>query len=222
MNVITIDGPSGTGKGTVAGLLAEYLGWKHVDSGKLFRALALKALEQRFDLANPQQCTALANSASLVILEPGGVMLDGRNLTNSLHDLKIDAATTTISGHPGVREVVKKLQLQYAEAWDCVVDGRAGGTEVFPKAQLKIFMNASQEERVRRYLSRPACSEEYDSVAEAIAKRDGQDATRSLAPMGPAHNAWILDVTSMDPAETLHRILARIRTVAPHLLATSH
>jgi cytidylate kinase len=212
--VIAIDGPSGSGKGTVAGLLAKRLGWRLLDSGALYRLLAFAARNHGVDLTNEESLKVLAAHLDVQFnAQAGGgqrIILEGEDVTDVIRSEQVGAGASQVAALPAVREALLQRQRAFLEAPGLVADGRDMGTVVFPQAQLKIFLTASAEERARRrYLQLKGKGMEADqaSLLLEIQERDERDSQRSVAPLKPAPDAIILDSTSLSIDEVQNKIL---------------
>ena len=207
--VIAIDGPSGSGKGTLAGLLAARLGWQLLDSGALYRLLAYAAGKHGIALDNEAALAMLAANLDVQFVA-GGIILEGESVTERIRNEQVGAGASQVAALPAVRDPLLQRQRAFREAPGLVADGRDMGTVVFPDAPLKIFLTASAEERARRrYLQLKAKGEDVSlpSLLEEIQARDDRDMNRAVAPLKPAVDAIQLDSTEMSIEEVLERIL---------------
>ena len=207
--VIAIDGPSGSGKGTLAGLLAARLGWQLLDSGALYRLLAYAAGKHGIALDNEAALAMLAANLDVQFVA-GGIILEGESVTERIRNEQVGAGASQVAALPAVRDALLQRQRAFREAPGLVADGRDMGTVVFPDAPLKIFLTASAEERARRrYLQLEAKGEDVSlpSLLEEIQARDDRDMNRAVAPLKPAVDAIQLDSTEMSIEEVLERIL---------------
>lgn len=211
--VITVDGPSGVGKGTVTRGLAARLGWHRLDSGALYRILALAALDAGLVLSDIDAVAALA--AGLDIRFTGdhedneGIWVNGRDLRQAVRAEATGGLASQIAAAPPVRAALLQRQRDFRVAPGLVGDGRDMGTVVFPDAALKLFLTASAEERARRRLLQLRASGQEAILADLcieIRTRDERDRTRSVAPLVPASDAILIDTTTLTPAEVSAQI----------------
>ena len=212
--VIAIDGPSGAGKGTIARTLAETLGYRHVDTGAMYRAVGWKALHDSIALDDEAAVADLARQAAIVV-EGGVVSIDGHDVTRAIRTPEIDKAATAVARLPRVREVLVARQRALGADGGVVMEGRDIGTVVFPNADLKIYLDASAEERARRRANDSAHSGSQvgqAAVAAAIQARDTADATRSVSPLTLAPDAIHIDTTSLPINEVVEKVLALVRS----------
>ncbi len=208
--VIAIDGPSGAGKGTVAREVSRRLGYRHVDTGAMYRAVAWKALEERIDLADESAVAALAARAVLD-LDPGAVRIDGHDVTQAIRTPEIDNATSRVARLPRVREALVARQRVMGARGGIVMEGRDIGTAVFPGADVKIYLDASPGERARRRANDPAHASSRASglaeVATALEQRDHMDRTRAASPLAMAEDAVCIDTTGVQIDDVVERVM---------------
>jgi cytidylate kinase len=213
--VIAIDGPSGVGKGTVSRALAAALGFRHIDTGAMYRAVAWAARRGGVPLDDERQVAALAGRVPLS-LEGGVVLVDGVDVTRDIRTPEMDAAAAKVARMPTVRAALVARQRAMGEAGGVVMEGRDIGTVVFPDADVKIYLDASAEERARRRAADPAhggSSRQLSDVASALAERDRSDQTRTASPLTMAHDAVLIDTTGVPVADVVERALAVVRGV---------
>jgi cytidylate kinase len=197
--IIAIDGPSGAGKGTISRTVAESLKYRHVDTGAMYRAVGWKAQHDRIPLDDERGIAALADR-SRILVEGGRVSIDGHDVTQAIRTPEIDKAAAAVARLPRVREVLVARQRQMGAQGGVVMEGRDIGTVVFPDADIKIYLDASVEERARRRLNDAAHSSGQAgeaAVAALIQARDTLDTTRIVSPLTLAADAVHIDTTGM-------------------------
>lgn len=216
--IITIDGPAGAGKSTVARHLAARFGLLNLESGAMYRAFARKALNSGVDPDQPEALAVLARSTTIELQPtPGGnrVLLDGADVTASLRDPAVTQAASRVSVHPAIRTWMVDLQRAMGRHGGIVMEGRDIGTIVFPQAEIKFFLDASPEARTqRRYMEAPASAANHAALHEELRQRDERDRNRAESPMRPAHDAILIDSTAL----TLDEVLARIESIVTERL----
>lgn len=216
--VITIDGPSGSGKGTVAALLAAKLGWNFLDSGALYRLLAFAARNHGVDLTNEEALKLLAAHLDVqfgAAKDGHGmqIILEGEEVTSAIRNEQVGAGASQVAALPAVRDALLQRQKAFREPPGLVADGRDMGTVVFPDAPLKIFLTASAEERARRrYLQLKGKGDDVNlaSLLDEIRARDERDTQREVAPLKPADDAVQLDSTDLSIEQVLGQILSEV------------
>jgi cytidylate kinase len=211
--VIAIDGPSGAGKGTIARTLAQELGYRHIDTGAMYRAVAWQALHHEVPLNEEADVAALAASADIVV-EGGVVSINGRDITQAIRTAEMDKAAAEVARLARVREALVAKQREMGMSGGVVMEGRDIGTVVFPHADLKIYLDAAPEERARRRANDPAHSggrAGQAAVAASIEARDKSDTTRSVSPLTLAPDAVLIDTTKMPIGEVVQRVLKLAR-----------
>ncbi len=221
---ITIDGPVAAGKSTAAKMVAETLGFLYVDTGAMYRAVALEAKKLNVDWEDEEAVTELMSTLNLELTKPNGigeedgrlvtVLLDGVDVSREIRSDRLGEGASVVSQYAGVREILVEMQRNIAYGEKVVMEGRDIGTKVLPKADLKIYMDANEEERVKRkwnYLKRIGHEEELEKVAIGLRKRDQREMTRKIDPLKPADGAWMLDTTGMRAEEVVGKIVERVK-----------
>lgn len=210
--VIAIDGPSGAGKGTVARAVASRLGYRHIDTGAMYRAIAWQALHDGVDLGDEDAVAALAARARLTVGD-GVVIVDGHDIAAAIRTPEIDAAAAAVARQVRVRRVLIEQQRDAGRAGGIVMEGRDIGTVVFPQADVKIYLDAAPDERARRRASDPAHAAgrngaAVQDVATALEARDRSDRTRTASPLTRADDAIEIDTTGVAIEEVIASVLA--------------
>lgn len=215
---VAIDGPAGSGKSTVARLVAQALGYLYVDTGAMYRAVTLAALRAGVPLVDEEALGHLAARIKIDLkpLPDGGqaVFLNGEEVTQAIRSPEVNAAVSQVAKVYGVRRILTDRQRELGASGGVVMDGRDIGTVVLPQAEVKVFLTASLEERTRRRLKELkdrgfALSE--NEVREEVLRRDREDSGRALAPLKPAPDAIVLDTSHLTPEEATARIVALVR-----------
>jgi cytidylate kinase len=215
--VITIDGPSGTGKGTIAGLLAKRLNWSCLDSGALYRVLGLAAQRAGIPFTAEDELARLTRNVR-VELRGERVFLDGEDVSLAIRSEAAGSAASKVAAQAAVRAALLDWQRDLARPPGLVADGRDMGTVVFPNAVVKIFLTASPEERaVRRHkqLIEKGLDVSLPHLVQEIAERDERDSTREASPLRPADNAVVIDTTGVG----IDEVLARVLSVVEHAVS---
>lgn len=212
--VIAIDGPVGAGKSTVAKLVARKLGYLYVDTGAMYRAVALKALRLGMDINDPivMAMSAEATDIQLQQQEDGSVrvFLDGEDVTEAIRTPEVSEASSIVSAHEGVRKVLAERQKAMAKLGGVVMEGRDIQTVIAPDAEVKIFLTASLEERAKRRwleLQQKGISVSYEDVLQEVKERDERDKSRAIAPLKKAPDAVEIDTTQMTPEDVANKIV---------------
>ena len=216
--IIAIDGPAGAGKSTVAQSVARALGYTNLETGAMYRALALKALEHSVALDHEEALTSLAK-CSRIELEPtpngNRVLLDGSDISQRIRRPDITDAASRVSVHPQVRAWMVDRQRQMGAGGGVVMEGRDIGTKVFPNAEVKIFLEASPRvralRRVQQETGSTADTGRIAAVAEEIRQRDERDRTRAASPLIAASGATVIDSSDLDVEQVVHRVLQLVR-----------
>jgi cytidylate kinase len=214
--IIAIDGPSGAGKGTIARAVAAKLRYRHIDTGAMYRAVALMAIREGLDLRDEAAVAALGERARFNLADDR-VAVDGDDVTAAIRTPEIDRASAAVARLPAVRRVLVAKQRLMGAAGGVVMEGRDIGTVVFPDADVKIFLDASVEERARRRASDPAHAAStprgITEVATALAERDRSDSTRVDSPLAMAPDAVHIETTDQPIDVVVDRVLKIVRSL---------
>lgn len=215
MPVITVDGPSGSGKGTVCRLLAEKLGWDVLDSGAIYRVLSLAALHHQIALDNEEALVPLAANLDVQFLidsdaNAAKIILEGEDVTTTIRNEEVGAAASKVAALPRVREALLRRQRAFRTENGLIADGRDMGTVVFPDAPLKIFLTASAQERARRRfveLNERGLDVTLSGLLQDIQARDGRDMNRDVAPLVPAEDAIEIDTSELNAQQVFDKVI---------------
>jgi len=212
--VLTIDGPSGSGKGTVAQRMAKELGWHYLDSGAIYRVLAQAARKHQLDLTDELGIAKLAQQLDVTFVVEDDtlvVLLEGQDVSTQIRSEQAGNAASKVAALPQVRAALLERQYAFRQAPGLVTDGRDMGTVVFPDAPYKVFLNASAEERAKRrhkQLKEKGIESNLAGLVAEISERDQRDRQRTVAPLRPADDAIELDSTSLGIDDVFHRVRA--------------
>ncbi|STX09296.1 Cytidylate kinase [Kurthia zopfii] len=210
---IAIDGPAGAGKSTIAKIAAEKLGYTYIDTGAMYRALTLKALTEKIDLSSEQAVTDLLKNSTIELKpSPQGqlVFLDGVDVSSEIRSNEVTSNVSKVAAHASMRAIMVELQYDMAVKGGVIMDGRDIGTAVLPKAELKIFMSATVEERARRRFEdnqQRGIESSFESLKEEIALRDKMDSEREASPLVQAEDAIFVDTTHLNIEQSAEEIL---------------
>ncbi|MCI9157023.1 MAG: (d)CMP kinase [Lawsonibacter sp.] len=214
---IAIDGPAGAGKSTLARKLAEKLGFLYVDTGAIYRTVALKALWEKADPADPVQVVPLLEGLEIHMDYENGeqkMYLEGEDVSAAIRRHKVSGAASQVSAIPEVRAFLLEFQRKLARERDVVMDGRDIGTVVLPNADVKVFLTAAPEARAQRRLlelEQRGEQADFDAILRDIQERDWQDEHRSIAPLRQAADAALLDTTSLNLEQSLEALLSLVK-----------
>ena len=215
---IAIDGPAGAGKSTLARALARELGYFYVDTGAIYRTVALRVREAGADPSSPEQVEPLLKGLEIRMdYDPAGeqrMYLFGADVTQAIRENEISGIASQVAALPAVREFLLEFQRRQARDHNVVMDGRDIGTVVLPQAGVKIFLTAAPEARARRRtldLHQRGQEADFDEILREIQQRDQQDQTRSIAPLRPAEDAEVLDTTNLDLQGSMEALLTLVR-----------
>ena len=214
--IITVDGPSGAGKGTLCYALAEKLGFDFLDSGAIYRITALDALKKQVNLENEDAVAEVGRNLNVQFVPDNGevnVILDGENVGDQIRTAEAGQNASKVAAFPKVREALLQRQRNFACEKGLVADGRDMGTIVFPEAQVKLFLDASAEERAKRrvkQLQLKGFNANFEQILGEIKERDYRDRNRAVAPLIPAKDALVLDSTHLSIDEVIRQALEYI------------
>ena len=214
--IITIDGPGGSGKSTIAKLMAKKLNFIYLDTGAMYRAVALAALRDGIPFEQEARLSDLCQTLDLRFEhgeDASRLLLNGEDVSQAIRSPEMDIASSTVSAVKAVRMSMTSLQRRLAQDLNVVAEGRDMGTVVFPDAKYKFFLTARPEVRARRrYRERCARGEavSFEEVASLLAKRDQQDVSRNLAPLKPAEDAVLIDSSDLEPTDVVQMMMAHV------------
>lgn len=212
--IVAIDGPAGAGKSTIARSVAERLGFVYIDTGAMYRAIALWALRTGTALDDMHRLEVLAVSADLVLSGPGRISLNGEDISDAIRETAISEAASKVAAVPGVRRALVEKQQKLAEKTSVVMEGRDIGTVVFPEAQVKFYLDASSQIRAgRRALELTGRGQEVsvEDMVREVEDRDRRDRARAHSPLRQAEDAVYLDTSRLSPVEVVDEILRVVR-----------
>jgi cytidylate kinase len=213
---IAIDGPSGAGKSTVARALAKRLGYLYIDTGAMYRAVALKVKEKALDLGDESKLSALVSSLDITLVEKGketSVLCDGKDVTEAIRSLEISRLASDISRKKVIREALVRKQREMGMGGGVVLEGRDIGTVVFPDAEIKFYLDADPEERGRRRfkeLAEKGMKVDFSDTLEEVRTRDQSDMSRAISPLRKAEDAFFIDSTGRTVEEVVEEMVQRV------------
>jgi cytidylate kinase len=211
--IVTIDGPGGAGKGTLCMLLAAHLGWHLLDSGAIYRVLAVAANKRGIDLGEIAELAQLAQKLDVsfpIENEQVQIVLDGIDVTNEIRTEVTGNTASIVATYPEVRAALMQRQRDFSQSPGLIADGRDMGTVVFPAAQIKVFLDASAEERAKRrqlQLQQKGLNVNFNNLLQEIQERDFRDRNRSVAPLIPAQDAIVIDSTELSINAVFNQVL---------------
>ena len=213
VHVVTLDGPSGSGKGTISRAVARHLGWHLLDSGALYRLVALAGLERGLEHGDVQGHARIAGTMAVrfdAAADEEHILLEGREVTDAIRTEEVGQSASRVAAWPAVRAALLERQRAFALPPGLVADGRDMGTVVFPQAPLKIFLTASPDERARRrynQLKQKGSGASLSALSREIAERDARDSSRATAPLVPAADAVVIDSTRLDIEAVIAQVI---------------
>lgn len=209
IRVIAIDGPAGSGKSTVARIVAQRLGLDYLDTGAMYRSVAFAALHRGVDLTDADATARLAEKLEIEVAER--VLVDGVDATAAVRSPEVTKAVSVVAANPEVRKELVRRQREWAEArGGGVVEGRDIGSVVFPQADLKVYLTANDLERAKRRAAEVGRPDDADAVAADIARRDRIDSTRAASPLAVAEDAVVIDTSGRPVDEIVEEVLAQL------------
>ena len=212
--VVAIDGPAGAGKGTITKKVGEKLGLINIDTGATFRCVTLNMLQKNIDIQEEDKIQELLNEINIQMNPDGEVFLNGENVTRRIRENDVNNLVSPVSVLPIVRNKLLEIQRKIAQGKDVIMEGRDIGTVVFPNANVKIYLDATPEERARRRVlqnKEKGIEASYEEVLEGIKDRDKRDSTRKLAPLKRAQDAIYIDSTNLDIEQVTKKIINIIK-----------
>ena len=212
MFIVAIDGPAGTGKGTVTKIIAEKMGLVNIDTGAMYRCVTLDCINKNIDISNEKEMQKILDNIDIQLVHNGGtqsVILNGKDVSREIRTPEVDSLVSAVSALKIVRDKITPLQRKMGEETNVIMEGRDIGTDVFQNADVKIFLDCSVEEMAnRRYKQNIAkgINESYENILEAIKKRNKFDAEREIAPFVKADDAVLIDTTNLTIEEVVTKI----------------
>ena len=212
--VVAIDGPAGTGKGTITKLIAKELGLLNIDTGATFRCVALNMLQEKIDVKEENRIEEMLNRLHIDMYPNGKIYLNGKDVTKKIREKDVNDFVSPVAVLPIVRNKLLEVQRKIAEGKDVIMEGRDIGTVVFPNADVKIYLDAAAEERARRRVlqnQEKGIKSSYEEVLKGIKDRDKRDSTREIAPLKKAEDAIYVDSTNLSVEEVVEKIIGIIK-----------
>ncbi|MDX9784844.1 MAG: (d)CMP kinase [Spirochaetia bacterium] len=208
--IVAMDGPAGCGKSTIARLLSERMGFLYINSGNIYRALTYAALQKGIGLGDEPALLAVASRASIDYDQDGSILLDGVRRIAELRSAEVEAIVAQVSAIPEIRTIVNEIVRRLAQGKDIVVEGRDMTTVVFPRAELKFFIDASTEERARRRFTQASSSMSYEEILENIKMRDAIDRNKKIGALKIAPDALYLDTSGLTIEAVYEKVYSKI------------
>lgn len=215
--IVAIDGPAGAGKGTITKQVGEKLGLLNIDTGAMFRSVALNIMQEGIKVEEENKIKELLDKIEIDLKENGEVFLNKENVTKAIRENEVTKFVSPVSVIPMVREKLLNLQRKMAEGKKIIMEGRDIGTVIFPNADLKIYLDATPEERARRRLKQneeTGIKSSYEEVLKSIVERDKKDSTRKIAPLKRAEDAIYIDSSNMTVEEVVSKIINLVNNLA--------
>ncbi len=222
--VIAIDGPAGSGKSTVAKIIAKKLGFLYVDTGAMYRALTLKAIKENIPFSDEKKLVEMARNSRIELFSGDtgyNVFLDGKDVSGEIRTERVSKESHFVASVLAIREILWKMQREFREKYDMVMEGRDIGSKVFPDAQLKVFLDASVRERARRrylQLKEMGIDANIEDIEKDIVQRDKKDENRSISPLLRLPDAIYIDTTGI----TIQQVVDRIISLYPGSASVSY
>ena len=213
--VVAIDGPAGAGKGTITKLVGEKLGLINIDTGATFRCVALNMIKENIDIQEEKKIQEMLDKINIQMYHDGKIFLNGEEVTTRIRENDVNDLVSPVSMLPIVREKLLELQRNIAKGKNVIMEGRDIGTVVFPNANVKIYLDATAEERAKRRLlqnEEKGIEASYEDVLEKIKERDKRDSTRKIAPLKKAEDAIYVDSTNLTIEQVVEKIVKIIET----------
>ena len=208
--VVAIDGPAGAGKGTITKLVGEKLGLVNIDTGATFRCVALNMIQKHIDIQEEKKIEEMLNKIDIEMHPDGRIILNGEEVTHRIRENDVNDLVSPVSVLPVVRNKLLEVQRNIAKGKNVIMEGRDIGTVVFPNADVKIYLDATAEERARRRVlqnQEKGIESSYEDVLEGIKDRDRRDSTREIAPLKRAENAIYVDSTNLSIEQVVEKII---------------
>lgn len=212
--IVAIDGPAGAGKGTVTKQVGEKLGLINIDTGAMFRCVALNMIQENIEIENKQALQEILEKIKIELKENGEIFLNGQEVSEKIRENEVNNFVSPVSTIPIVREKLLELQRKMAQGKNVIMEGRDIGTVVFPNANIKIYLDASPEERAKRRRKQnqeKGIDSSYEEVLKNIIDRDKRDSTRKVAPLRRAEDAIYIDSSQMGISEVVDKIVKYIQ-----------